>query len=287
MRSTPLRSSSVWTVTVATVAAVTLTGATARAGSATVEDTYAAPGPWAVRVSTVDTRFVVHHPADLGAGGVRHPVVTWGNGSNATPDRYPGLLNHLASWGFVVIASTSTTTASGVELLAAVDHLVAANDDPASPFAGTLDVSRVAAAGHSQGAGGAARATLASSRIRTVVPINPPDPLWIPDADEVDVSLVRVPVLLLSGTNDRLVSPPRTLTGYYNRIPGAVARASLNGADHNTIQQTGGGYLGYLAAWLRWHLMDDTLAATAFRGPAPEFLGDPDWTNRAARNLGP
>jgi hypothetical protein len=282
-----MRSTSVWTVTVATVAAVTLVGASARAEASSVEDTYAAPGPWTVAVSTVDTRFVVHHPADLGAGGVRHPVVTWGNGSDATPDRYPGVLNHLASWGFVVIASTSTTTASGVEMLAAVDHLVTANDDPADPFAGSLDTSRVAAAGHSQGAGGAARATLASSRIRTVVPINPPDPFWIPDADEVDVSLVRVPVLLLSGTEDRLVSPPRTLTGYYNRIPGAVARASLNGAGHNTIQQTGGGYLGYLTAWLRWHLADDGPAATAFRGARPELLHNPAWANRAAKNLEP
>jgi hypothetical protein len=280
-----MRAKAMSTVTAAVLAAVALAGGT-RAVS-TVEETFAAAGPWTVGVSTVDTRFVIHHPADLAANGVRHPIVTWGNGSDATPAQYTGVLNQLASWGFVVIASTSSTTASGTEMLDAVRYLTEANDGPAGPFAGKLDPARVAAAGHSQGAGGAARATLASSQIRAVVPINPPDPFWIPDADEVDVSLVRVPVLLLSGTDDRLISPPRTLTAYYNRIPGAAARASLNGADHNTIQQTGGGYLGYLTAWLRWHLFDDTHAASAFRGTRPEFLTNPAWANRAAKNLGP
>jgi pimeloyl-ACP methyl ester carboxylesterase len=261
-------------------------GAPAGAATPTIEQGYAAAGPWAVDTLTVDSRYVVVHPADLGAGGARHPIVTWGNGSNAGPDRYTGVMRHLASWGFVVIASTSTTTASGTEMLQAARHLVAENDDPASRFAGTLDPTRVAAAGHSQGAGGAARATLAShGLIRTVVPINPPDPFWIPDADEVDVSLVTVPVLLLGGVLDTLISPPRTLTGYYNRIPGAAVRASLRAADHNTIQDTGGGYLGYLTAWLRYQLSDDAGAGAAFRGAQPELLRNPAWHNQAAKHL--
>lgn len=252
------------------------------AASATVEQRFAATGPATVATTTVDTRFVIIHPADLGA--TRHPIVTWGNGSNATPAQYTGLMRHLASWGFVVIASASTTTASGAEMLAAVEHLRAADEDPASPFAGRLATDRVAAAGHSQGAGGAARAALARpDLIHAAVTVNPPDAAWIPDAEEPDLSRVGVPVLLVTGARDLWVSPPRTLTWYYDRIPGTVTRAALLAADHNTIQGAGGGYLGYLTAWLRWQLTGDGTAAPAFTGADPELLRNPAWTNRAVK----
>ncbi|MEU7909258.1 hypothetical protein [Actinoplanes sp. NPDC049118] len=265
---------------------LTVPGPAARAATPDIEQAYAVPGPWAVETYTIDTRYVVTHPADLGANGFRHPIVTWGNGSDAGPERYAGVLRHLASWGFVVIASTSTTTGSGTEVLAAAEHLIAENAVPAGRFTGTLDTTRVAAAGHSQGAGGAARATLASNGlIRTVVAFNPPDPIWIPDADEIDVSEVTVPVLLLSGVRDTLISPPRTLTGYYDRIPGPAVRAALRAAGHNTIQDDGGGYLGYLAAWLRYQLTDDGRAADAFLGAHPELLGNTAWSNQAAKHL--
>jgi hypothetical protein len=59
----------------------------------------------------------------------------------------------------------------------------------------------------------------------------------------------------------------------------------LRGAGHNTIQGTGGGYLGYLTAWLRYQLAADPYAATAFHGSRAELLGNPSWVNQAAKNL--
>lgn len=268
------------------IGATALPAPAARAAEPAVEQTFAAAGPWAVSTVAIDTSYVIHYPTSLGANGTRHPIVTWGNGSWATPGHYPGVLNHLASWGYVVIASTSSTTGRGTEMLAAVDYLTARNGDAASVFAGKLDTARIAAAGHSQGAGGATRATLASGgRIRTVVPINPPDPFWVNDADKFDISQVAVPVLLLSGDKDTWISPPRTLTAYYNQIPGAAVRASLKAADHNAIQRTGGRYLGYLTAWLHYQLLGDGYAGTAFRGARPELLTNPAWSTQAAKNL--
>jgi pimeloyl-ACP methyl ester carboxylesterase len=272
---------------VLTAAVAGLTGVAvaspARAAAPVVEATYAAAGPWPHATFTVGTEFVVTYP--VGAG--RQPVITWGNGTNATPALYEGVMRHLASWGFIVVASTSTATASGVEMLAGVQYVRDRDTDPSSPLYGRVDAARIAAAGHSQGAGGAARATLnTTGLISTVVPINAPDPFWIPDAEEIDLSAVTVPVLLLSGVKDYFISPPQTLTAYYNNIPGAVARASLKAGDHNTIQRTGGGYLGYLAAWMRWQLSADGYAGSAFRGTQPELLGNPAWANQAAKNLG-
>ncbi|MFI6604185.1 hypothetical protein ACIBHX_48835 [Nonomuraea sp. NPDC050536] len=72
----------------------------------------------------------------------QHPIITCGNGTNAVPTQYSGVLNQLASWGFVVI------------------------------------------------------------------------------------------------------SPNSAIQGYYDKVPGAAAKALLKGAGHNTVQGTGGGFLG-------------------------------------------
>jgi hypothetical protein len=56
------------------------------------------------------------------------------------------------------VAGTRGNAGSGNEIGAAAHGLVTQNGNAASVFHGHLDVNRIAAAGHSQGAGGAARA---------------------------------------------------------------------------------------------------------------------------------
>ena len=87
----------------------------ARAGHPPVEQQFGAGGPWAIAHTTFTDpatgfTYELTLPADLGANGFEHPVVTWGNGSWAVPSQYAGVLDHLASWGFVVIASTTWTS---------------------------------------------------------------------------------------------------------------------------------------------------------------------------------
>lgn len=50
---------------------------------ATVKDTSTGPG----------NDFTLYTPADPGANGVRHPVITWGNGTFTTPSFYDGFLD--------------------------------------------------------------------------------------------------------------------------------------------------------------------------------------------------
>ena len=78
--------------------------------------------------------FTLFRPMDLAQGGLCHPVITWGNGTGSTPSLYKVLLNHLASHGFVVIASNSTNVAKGnpAPMLAGVTWVLGQNDDPSS-----------------------------------------------------------------------------------------------------------------------------------------------------------
>jgi dienelactone hydrolase len=264
---------------------------TAHAASA-IESHYNVAGPWAVTTADVTDAsgqvvYKLYRPAALGAGGFHHPIVTWGNGTGATPDMYPGVLNRLASWGFAVIASTDTTTGTGAEILSAAQYLAARNADPASVFYGKLDTGRIGAVGHSQGAGGVVNATTHSNGlITTVVPIALPARIWVSPGDEYYPAQITCPVLFLGAGQDIIISSPSTIRGFYDEVPGAAAMAVLTNADHNTIQNTGGGFLGYLTAWLMYRLQGDTYARGAFAGATPEINTNTAWKNQAEKNLG-
>ena len=118
---------------------------------------FAGPGPFKA-TSTGSAgpggAFSLYHPTTLGKGGVRHPIISWGNGTAAPTFVYGPLLTHFATHGFVVVATNSTQTGSGKEMLDGVSWLAAENDRPSSPLYQKLDLSAVGATGHSQGGGG-------------------------------------------------------------------------------------------------------------------------------------
>lgn len=265
--------------------------AAATATAAPIEAAFAAAGPSAVQTSTVDDAagaplYQLYYPADIATSTTRHQVVTWGNGSIATPADYPGLLNHLASWGYVVVASTSSNTGTGAEILAGAQYMVAQDTTAGSPFAGKIDTAHVAAVGHSQGAGGAINATNHSAGlITTTVTWALPAPLWVQAKDAFDVGQLTEPSLFLGGQWDLLIAPPLSLREYYDDSGGPAALAILGGADHNTIQQTGGGTLGYITAWLGYRLRGDAYARGAFAGSTAEILTNPLWRDQATRAL--
>lgn len=259
------------------------------AAASAIESTYAATGSWAVSTTTASDSagsYVIHYPTNLGAGGVDHPLITWGNGTNATPSQYTGILNQLASWGFVVVASTDTTTGGGTEVLAAANYVVAQNGTSGSIFYGHVDTSAVGAAGHSQGASGALNAAvLSGGLIDTVITNAMPDPVWVSAEHKTDFSRLSASVFLTSGTSDILISTASGNAGYYNQVTGGAARARLKGAGHNTIQGTGGGFRGYVTAWFRYTLEGDTTARGAFAGASPELPTNTNWQNAATKNL--
>jgi len=167
----------------------------------TIESTYAATGSFSVSTANVtDTSGTViynlYYPTNLSTGGL-HPIITWGNGTNALPSNYWGLLNHLASWGFVVVASTDLTTGTGAEILAAANYMVQQNSNSGSIFYQKLDTTHVGAIGHSQGAGGVVNATNNSNGlIKTTVPIALPNQIWVSAGDEYYVQSLTVPVTM-------------------------------------------------------------------------------------------
>ena len=263
-----------------------------------VEAAYTKPGPYATTTGTVtdDTGnaiYDLYYPEDYAALGFKSPILTWGNGTWAIPPYYSTLLGHLASYGFSVIATTSRETGSGVEIGDAAHYLVTQAGTAGSVFYGNLDVTRVAAAGHSQGAGGATQAALNNpALIKTLMTFSLPITYWL---NGPSIAQLTRPAFLTSthGIFDSVIAPPVIERNFYETLTGSAALGIIfdsdgKRADHASIENTAyggnpGGELGYATAWLEYQLRSDPTAAAAFTGAHPELVSNSNWPGSAVK----
>jgi pimeloyl-ACP methyl ester carboxylesterase len=288
--------------TVAASAALAVLVAPGSAAAAnTVETAYDLPGPFTTTTGTatdgLGNTYAVYRPASYPALGFASPILTWGNGTNATPGQYSTLLTRMASYGFTVIASTLTNTGSGNEIDDGATYLVAQDGTAGSVYAGHLDTGRVGAFGHSQGATGAVNAaTHHPARYTTVLTFSLPAQVWAgtnPDCPTAAACTphpdqLACPAFLISthGVLDAIIASPATETAYYRSVPGPASLGLVaRWADHNTIQDSGepGAELGYATAWFLYRLRGNTTAGTAFTGTNPELPGNPAWPGSLTR----
>jgi Asp-tRNA(Asn)/Glu-tRNA(Gln) amidotransferase A subunit family amidase/pimeloyl-ACP methyl ester carboxylesterase len=277
---------------------------------ATVEGSYAPLGPYATTTDSVNNGSVtykLYHPKTYSSLGFKSPIITWGNGTGATTDMYSDLLNHFASYGFTVVAPELQNTGSGNDIGAAARYMVNQNT-AAGPFKGNLDVSHVAAVGHSQGAGGSVEAALKNPDIITnVMTFSLPDKAWasIPNPDcptpadcTPDVSKLTQPVFFISTRgwwDSNIIAPPATEKAYFDSVKvqaamGIITNSDGQPADHNSIQNANssnkgnpGGFMGYATAWLEYQLLGNAAAGKAFTGSNPEIVTNPNWSGSAVK----
>jgi pimeloyl-ACP methyl ester carboxylesterase len=263
-----------------------------------VQAAYTPPGPYATTTSTVtdgagNAIYDLFYPADYAALAFKSPNVTWGNGTDSTPPQYTTFLSHLASYGFSVIGTTSQLTKSGVDIDDAAHYLAAQAETAGSVFYGSLDVSRIAAVGHSQGAGGATRAALNDpALITTLMTFSLPVVYWL---NGPSIAGLTQPAFLISthGIWDSVVAPPVIERIYYETINvpaalGIILESDGKPADHASILDPAyggnpGGELGYATAWLAYQLRGDPLAAAAFTGTRPELMSNSNWPGSAVK----
>ena len=246
----------------------------------------------------------VYRPSNYSALGFASPIVTWGNGTGASPAKVSDFLSHLASYGFTVIASTLPNTGSGNEIDAAAHYLVTQNGVATSVYHGHLNTGEVASVGTSQGAGGAVQAaTKDPALIKTVMTFSLPNAIWAgsnPDCPTVadctaNPAALTQPVFFAStyGFWDSIIASPATEKAYFNSTSvhaalGIILTSDGKLADHTSIQDTAdggnpGGFFGYATAWLEYQLRGNATAAGAFTGPHPELLSNINWPGSAVK----
>ena len=217
--------------------------------------------------------YTLFRPATLEAGK-KYPVITWGNGTCAQPRLYVELLTHLASHGFIVIATNWRWVSSGVEMQRGLDFVLAENDNSKSALFGKVDTAKLGASGHSQGS----LATVvvgANSRIVVTVPIQ--------GASAAGVGALQGPTFLIAGELDTLVTPTSIETAFASATVPAAYGLSV-GQDHLMPGQNPTPILKGVTGWFRTHLAADEKARALFYGENCGLCSDPGW-RLTRRNL--
>ncbi|WP_110519594.1 poly(ethylene terephthalate) hydrolase family protein [Herpetosiphon llansteffanensis] len=245
---------------------------------------YAQPGSLAIihnQVSLADQqKAIIYYPSDLSRA---YPAIIWGNGTIASPAKYAGLFEHLASWGFIVIDSYSETTGDGAAIIQTLDYLISANADPSNNLFQKVQLDRIGAVGTSQGATGIINTYNRypqGQMIKTLITNALPQQRWTDEAHTYDPSLIAVPWLILSGTRDLIVSPAAANQSSLEQSSVHKGFLAMSvGAGHTEIEADGGSYRGYLTAWLRAYLAADSNALSIFEPTHGEIWANPHWTH--------
>jgi hypothetical protein len=229
------------------------------------------------RIFGEQQRFNIYRPSDLATSGLCHPILLWANGTGDNPEQrppecfvepstntwcgtYPGLMNQLASHGFVVLASLSTDTAAGnpVPSITGLDWLLEQAEDPSSPYFHRLDTTRVGALGHSQG-GAATSIASADPRISAMATIH----------GNRALTGLNGPGLFICGEQDGVV-PCAGVANAFRKVTEQPAMfLNTLAADHGSWLGQGGSQgptFFALTAWFRVHLMGDVDSRRFFFG---------------------
>lgn len=276
-------------------------GASAKTRTATAVD-YSAPGPNAAgytdtTVSAQGRSFsarVWYPAASAGANtpvaAGRHPAVAFGHGFFQDISNYASTLQHLASWGFVVVAPKSqgglfpNHSAFADDLNASLAWITAQDTTAGSRFAERVDTGRLAASGHSMGGGAALLAASRNPAIDTVTTLA---------AAETNPSAVAAsraitaPAQYVGGTDDTIV-PVKNQQEMYAAKPAPAQLRVIKGGSHCGFEDSSGfgcdsGPLArpaqlslvrkVTASWLRYTLAGDSGARDSVWGA--DALNDP------------
>ncbi|WP_370938649.1 acetylxylan esterase [Amycolatopsis sp. cg13] len=242
--------------------------------SGTARD-YEKDGPHQPVKAAGDSAHTLYYPGDLASSTAKHPVLIWGNGTGATVEQYEALFTHLASWGYLVAAANTGQSGSGKEMLDGARYLIAENARQGSIFHDRVDTGAIAAAGHSQGGGGAIAAG-ADPLVKTTLPIMP--------GPQGTVSALHGPAFFVSGQADIIVPAPyvRARFAACDQVPAVYGQ--LRGATHFLQGDTRYRLIGAITAWLQYHLAGDQAAKTVFYGPSPDLRQDTAAWSDFARN---
>lgn len=226
------------------------------------QDPYSLAGPfaWGERdfdapsdgpTSTVAAK--IYYPAEfngaespISAVGGPFPIVAFAHGFVVAPEFYDSTLRHLATRGYVVVATRSQQGSFAPDreqyisdFLSSIDFLVHENSVAGSIFEGRLDTHAIGTSGHSLGGGVAivatarddrvkANATFSAASLRSSGPLGDAPP---PYAD-VDVASLDIPVSLINGSLDALIPVPTNGQVIYDAADGPRLLPNQIGGYH-------------------------------------------------------
>ncbi|MET0343725.1 MAG: hypothetical protein ABW252_22115 [Polyangiales bacterium] len=218
-------------------------------------------GPYEVTIEQAagPNRGWIARPKNLGEGGFKHPVFSWGCGGGSQPSQYRDHLTRWASHGFVVEAHVSTGNAKDHTVV--FDWVTSENERQGSAYYQKLDPTKIAAGGHSMGSV-ATFAAASDPRLSTTVHVAGGS------FDGNGYRTLKKPVAYLAGANDALGATQNAERDYKNTNDVPVFFTVMTGVDHIMAAREA---LAPITAWLRWHIAGETERKAQFIGPSCDF----------------
>jgi dienelactone hydrolase len=139
--------------------------------------------------------------------GAPYPAISFGHGFLQPPERYRSTLEHLATWGYFVIATESggelfpNHWAYSEDMRYCLTYLEQQNAESASWLFGQVDVAHFGISGHSMGGGASILAAAADARIKAVANLAAAE--TNPSAIQASAN-ITVPHSLISGSQDTI-----------------------------------------------------------------------------------
>jgi dienelactone hydrolase len=167
--------------------------------------------------------------------GAPYPAVTFGHGWITAVTRYQSTLEHLASWGYFVIASKSygglfpDHSAFADDLRCCLTYLEDQDANPGSWLYQQVDTAAFGVSGHSMGGGASILAAERDSRIRIVANMAAAE--TNPSAIAA-IAGVQVPVFLIAGDEDSIAPPPGHTIPMYDAAQAPRRLPLLDGGWH-------------------------------------------------------
>jgi dienelactone hydrolase len=177
----------------------------------------------------------------------------------------------LASNGFVVIvidtlSPTQNAEQRAVQLIAALNQVIAFSSTGGHPLSGRVDGNRLAVIGHSYGGGGALLAGTNNPSLKAVIPL-------APYYESTSFARLTVPTLVVGCQRDAVAPVSARAIPIYESIPASVSKAYLElaGGDHLCVE-TGNGNKAvqgkYAVAWMK-RFVDEDVRYSPFLCGAP------------------
>lgn len=230
-------------------------------------------------------KYTIYYPSELEKSDMEYPMVLLVNGTGGKATKYEPLLEHLASWGFIVVGTQDKGTGTGETTIQTLQYMLSENENKDSIFYHKIDVDNIGITGHSQGGAAAIRAITMyeeSHYFKAAVLLSP---VCERTAEQVtdypyDCADVNCPILLLAGTSGEfetdIVIPLAEMQKMYDKIASPKVMARRVGMTHDDMLYQAE---GYVTAWFLWQLKGDEEAAKAFTGENPEILHNAFYQN--------
>ncbi|MGA1223135.1 MAG: dockerin type I domain-containing protein [Phycisphaerales bacterium] len=172
--------------------------------------------------------------APFASGAAPAPALSFGHGFLSSVDLYDSTMDHLASHGYIVIATTSegglfpSHSNFALDIRQCLTYLAEQDGIATSWLSGAVDEQAFAVGGHSMGGGASALAAAADARIKCMVTLaaaetNP--------SSTAAAGSIQVPSCFIVGSQDAIVAPATT-QNQFNACDAPRVFATITGGSH-------------------------------------------------------